>query len=139
MEKMMQTKNKITPANGQLKVHPSNPRYFTDGTGRIIYLTGSHTWSNFKDMGKSEPPPPIGLSAWYFDGHQTPPKRISWRRGNAEICRIHQNLPGNGEYEVPLRPSVRFAGLRLHSLRAVADERRRCENAQGRAATSRKI
>ena len=61
---MMQTKNKITPATGPLKLHPSNPRYFTDGTGRIIYLTGSHTWSNFKDMGKIEPPPPFDFEAY---------------------------------------------------------------------------
>lgn len=37
-------------------MNPQNPRYFTDGTGRSIYLTGSHTWSNFKDHGKTDPP-----------------------------------------------------------------------------------
>jgi hypothetical protein len=26
-----------------LEVHPANPRYFTDGSDRAIYLTGSHT------------------------------------------------------------------------------------------------
>jgi hypothetical protein len=29
-----------TPARGPLRVHPRNPRYFTDGSGRAIYLTG---------------------------------------------------------------------------------------------------
>jgi len=29
-----------------LRVHPENPGYFTNGDGDIIYLTGSHTWSN---------------------------------------------------------------------------------------------
>src|SRR5688500_13348666 len=38
-------------ATGPLKVHPANPRYFTDGTGRAIYLTGSHTWDNLQDSG----------------------------------------------------------------------------------------
>jgi Family of unknown function (DUF6298)/Protein of unknown function (DUF4038) len=33
-----------------LKVHASNPRYFTDGSGKLIYLTGSHTWDNFHDL-----------------------------------------------------------------------------------------
>ncbi len=33
-----------------LRVHPSNHRYFTDVSGRAIYLTGSHTWSNVCDM-----------------------------------------------------------------------------------------
>jgi hypothetical protein len=33
-------------AKGPLRVLRSNPRYFTDGSGRAIYLTGSHTWDN---------------------------------------------------------------------------------------------
>jgi hypothetical protein len=32
-------------ASGPLKIHPDNPRYFTDGSGKAIYLTGSHTWA----------------------------------------------------------------------------------------------
>jgi len=32
-----------------LRVHPDNPRYFTDGSGRAVYLTGSHTWMNLQD------------------------------------------------------------------------------------------
>ena len=43
-------------AKGPLRVHPANPRYFTDGTGNAVYLTGSHTWNNLKDMGKTDPP-----------------------------------------------------------------------------------
>src|SRR5512132_2707323 len=37
------------PAKGPLRPHPENPRYFTDGSGRAIYLTGSHTWANLQD------------------------------------------------------------------------------------------
>ncbi len=33
---------------GLLTAHPTNPRYFTDGSGRAIYLTGSHTWNNLQ-------------------------------------------------------------------------------------------
>ena len=29
-----------------LTVHPTNPRYFSDGSGKAILLTGSHTWNN---------------------------------------------------------------------------------------------
>lgn len=29
-------------------VSQNNPRYFTDGSGKAIYLTGSHTWANGK-------------------------------------------------------------------------------------------
>jgi hypothetical protein len=38
-----------TLANGPLRVHPHNPRYFTDGSGKAIYLAGSHHWNNFQD------------------------------------------------------------------------------------------
>src|SRR5262245_55679789 len=37
-------------ARGPLGVHPTNPRYFTDGSGKAAYLTGSHTWSNLQDI-----------------------------------------------------------------------------------------
>jgi Family of unknown function (DUF6298)/Putative collagen-binding domain of a collagenase len=39
------------PARGPLRVLPENPRYFTDGSGKAIFLTGSHTWENFQDIG----------------------------------------------------------------------------------------
>jgi hypothetical protein len=38
-------------ASGPLRVDPANPRYFTDGSGQAIYLTGSHTWSDLQDFG----------------------------------------------------------------------------------------
>ena len=44
-------------ATGPLRVHPENPRYFADGSGKAIYLTGSHTWSNLQDQGAKDPPP----------------------------------------------------------------------------------
>src|SRR5512141_1407765 len=46
-----------TPAKGPLRVHQKNPRYFDDGTGKAVYLTGSHTWYNFQDGGATNPPP----------------------------------------------------------------------------------
>jgi len=45
------------PAVGPLHVLASNPRYFTDGSGRAVYLAGLHTWSDFQDNGGSDPPP----------------------------------------------------------------------------------
>ena len=36
-------------AAGVLRVDSANPRYFTDDSGKAIYLTGSHTWDNFGD------------------------------------------------------------------------------------------
>lgn len=46
-------------ATGPLRVHPKNPRYFADGGGNAIYLTGAHTWSNLQDQGPEDPPPPF--------------------------------------------------------------------------------
>lgn len=44
-------------AMGPLSVCKTNPRYFTDGTGKAVYLTGSHTWANFAtDQGIKDPP-----------------------------------------------------------------------------------
>jgi hypothetical protein len=42
-------------ATGPLRVHPLNPRYFSDAAGRIVYLTGAHTWSNLQDADRFEP------------------------------------------------------------------------------------
>jgi len=47
-----------------LRVHPKNPRYFTDDGKRVVYLTGSHTWSNLQDMGMSDPPAPFDFDAY---------------------------------------------------------------------------
>lgn len=54
----------MTSIHGPLHVLASNPRYFTDGSGRAVYLTGSHTWSNFKDMGPADPPAPFPYTAY---------------------------------------------------------------------------
>lgn len=51
-------RNALAEAKGPLRVHPDNPRYFTDGTKsadgglKAIYLTGSHHWNNLQDSGR---------------------------------------------------------------------------------------
>jgi len=37
------------PFDGPLRVHTENPRYFTDRSGSVVYLTGSHTCEVFQD------------------------------------------------------------------------------------------
>ncbi len=37
-------------ASGPLRRNVANPLYFTDNTGKAIYLTGSHVWNNFQDI-----------------------------------------------------------------------------------------
>src|SRR5437868_317643 len=51
-------------AVGPLQVSATNPRYFADPTGRIVYLTGSHYWKNVQDDGPSNPPPPFDNNAY---------------------------------------------------------------------------
>lgn len=41
---------------GPLRVHPDNPRYFTDDSGKAILLVGSHTWNNLVDMAPADSP-----------------------------------------------------------------------------------
>jgi hypothetical protein len=43
--------------HGPLRRHPDNGRYFTDDSGRAIYLTGSHTWASLQDIGLPDGPP----------------------------------------------------------------------------------
>ena len=44
------------PKMGPLRVSKVNPRYFEDGSGKIVYLTGSHTWTNLQDGDERKPP-----------------------------------------------------------------------------------
>ena len=57
-------------AKGPLRVHPANPRYFTDGTRlpdgslKAVYVTGSHTWNSLVDMGRNDPPEMFDFGAY---------------------------------------------------------------------------
>jgi len=53
-----------TRATGPLRVHPRNPRYFSDENGRAILLTGAHTWNNLVDMGRGDPPEAFDFGAY---------------------------------------------------------------------------
>lgn len=52
------------PAGGPLRVHAKNSRYFSDGRGRPILLTGSHVWNNLVDMGRGDPPDKFDFGAY---------------------------------------------------------------------------
>ncbi|MFT3950139.1 MAG: DUF6298 domain-containing protein [Agriterribacter sp.] len=47
-----------------LRVSKINPRYFTDNSGKAIYLTGSHTWDNLVDMHDSAALSPFNYEAY---------------------------------------------------------------------------
>ena len=59
----------VDSSKGPLRVSETNPRYFTDNTGKAIYLTGSHTWNNLVDM-------TIDEQSTYFDY----PAYIRWMK-----------------------------------------------------------
>ena len=89
---------------GPLRVSPINPRYFTNGTSRAVYLTGSHTWPNFQDGGVIDPPRAFTWVA-YLDMLQKHHLNIIklWR---FEQAKFSSETPGNF-YLVPspyLRP-----------------------------------
>ena len=60
-------------ATGPLRVHPQNHRYFADGSGKIVFLTGSHTWDNLQDYTYSNgtSPAPMDFAAYlaFLKGH----------------------------------------------------------------------
>lgn len=56
--------------SGPLRILKSNPRYFTDGSGKAIYLTGTHNWNNFQNTGHRSTegdPPPVLDYKWFLD------------------------------------------------------------------------
>jgi len=65
--KFLESNEPVAPATGPLKVHPANPRYFADGSGKAIYLTGSHHWNNLVDSGEIGQPLRIFDYSLYLD------------------------------------------------------------------------
>lgn len=51
-------------ASGPLRVHPANPRYFADASGKPVLLVGSHTWNSLVDMDRADPPAPFDFTAY---------------------------------------------------------------------------
>jgi hypothetical protein len=52
------------PITVPLKALATNPNYFTDDTGKAIYLTGSHTWNNLQDWGTNGLIQPLDYPAY---------------------------------------------------------------------------
>jgi hypothetical protein len=63
-QKSSEEKSSASPAKGPLRVHPKNPRYFTDGSGKAVYLTAAHTWANLQDLGFTDPPSAFEYAAY---------------------------------------------------------------------------
>ena len=52
------------PIKAPLRALATNPNYFTDGSGKAIYLTGSHTWNNLQDWGTNGSIQPLDFTAY---------------------------------------------------------------------------
>jgi hypothetical protein len=53
-----------TPITTPLKVLSNNPNYFTNGTGKAVYLKGSHTWNTLQDWGTNDSIQPLDFTAF---------------------------------------------------------------------------
>ena len=90
-------------ARGPLRVSKQNPRYFTDDSGKAVYLTGSHTWNNFQDMGPTDPPQAFDFTGYldFLERHHHNFIRLwRWELGtwdtaanNEKESRVHYCAP----------------------------------------------
>jgi hypothetical protein len=82
-----------------LHVSPTNRRYFENASGQIVYLTGSHTWSNLQDNGTVDPPASFNYSAYldFLESHHHNFFRLwAWEQSKwtAEIAADYWITPG---------------------------------------------
>jgi hypothetical protein len=54
----------VEAARGPLKVSSQNSRYFATPDGKPVLLSGSHTWQNLQDTGRTDPPPKFDYQAY---------------------------------------------------------------------------
>lgn len=94
--RVLNTSAQSSTMTGPLRNLNSNPRYFTDGSGRAIYLTGSHTWDNLVDRGGK---PNFDYSAYldFLVRHNHNFIRL-WTRENAAP---KPNLPHRDSHPLP--------------------------------------
>jgi hypothetical protein len=89
--------------SGTLRVSEVNPRYFTDNSGKAVYLTGSHTWNNLVDMVSGQEPEkfdfPMYLE-WMKEYNHNFIRLWTWelmnwntQANNEEEAKIHTVLP----------------------------------------------
>ena len=76
-----------------------NPRYFENASGQVVYLTGSHTWSNLQDNGTVDPPPTFNYTTYldFLTSHNHNFFRLwAWEQAKwtAEIAADYWISPG---------------------------------------------
>jgi hypothetical protein len=87
---------------GPLRVDAVNPRYFTDGSGKIVFLVGSHTWQTLKDRSLTDPPPAFDYNGFldFLAAHNHNFFRLwtweqphSWNNNTDNMKRFFQPFP----------------------------------------------
>ncbi|MBN1999091.1 hypothetical protein JW935_16145 [candidate division KSB1 bacterium] len=88
---------------GTLFVSAINPRYFTNNSGKAVYLTGSHTWNNLVDMGPEQSPEEFDFPAyleWLKKYHHNFIRLWTWellnwdtRANREESAKVHTVFP----------------------------------------------
>jgi hypothetical protein len=103
--------------SGPLHVHPENPRYFADSSGKAILLAGSHTWPNLVDMGPSDPPPAFDFDAylnWLKECGHNFTRGWTWEPTKWDNTRMKNPEWRNGAHTVAPHPWTRTGpGLAL--------------------------
>ena len=100
-----------SPASGPLWLHPGNPRYFADGNGKAVYLTGSHTWNNLPDIGTNRPP-----AAFDFDACL---RLLTAHHHNPTYAGCAKTLGGNvGKHKKPTPAQARILAKGLLFLKS---------------------
>jgi hypothetical protein len=88
-------------------VPSSNPRYFTDGSGKAVLLAGSHTWDDFQDEDTSPSPAAFDFQAYVAflksHGHNT---TILWKKDLPTFC----NWGAGGTWHIAQFPWLRTGG-----------------------------
>jgi len=124
----------LTPTSAApLRVHPDNPRYFADESGRAVLLVGAHTWNSLQDMGETDPPPSFDWDAYlaFLEAHNHNFVRL-WRweltiwdtqangEGRRHFCAPHpwprtgpgEALDGKPKFDLSRYEDAFFARLR---------------------------
>ncbi len=110
---------------GLLRVHPDNPRYLTNKSGKAILLVGPHTWHVFQDYDDERASVEFDYDAWldelrrekfnffrgwtWEDGYYSP---IAFRRVTVQGRRVYALDRWNAAYFQRIRNRVEQAGRR---------------------------
>ncbi|HRZ37936.1 MAG TPA: hypothetical protein P5534_16430 [Candidatus Paceibacterota bacterium] len=112
----------VRPARGPLRVHPANPRYFADATGRAVYLTGAHTWPNLVDQGLTDPPKPFGFDTYLASLNRFGHNFIRLWTWESTVCDIDEggrriryyHIDSAESLQAPWQPLQSFATISTH-------------------------